>query len=104
MDSPVRWEYREGKPTYTLMLRRSIEVCIRFLERMRRAQAAYSARRDRLQISTWTRCWARSNQESLQTSFCSTPTRWDDIHNVEKVHAVVLNGRYLTRDDLEKML
>ena len=28
----------------------------------------------------------------------------DDIHNVEKVHAVVLNGRYLTRDDLEKML
>jgi hypothetical protein len=28
----------------------------------------------------------------------------DDIHNVEKVNAVVLNGRYLTRDDLEKML
>jgi hypothetical protein len=28
----------------------------------------------------------------------------DDIHNVEKVHAVVLNGRYLTRDNLEKML
>ena len=28
----------------------------------------------------------------------------DDIHNVEKVHAVVLNGRYLTRDELEKML
>jgi hypothetical protein len=28
----------------------------------------------------------------------------DDIHNVEKVHAVVLNGRYLTRDDLGKML
>ena len=28
----------------------------------------------------------------------------DDIHNVAKVHAVVLNGRYLTRDDLEKML
>jgi Amidohydrolase family len=28
----------------------------------------------------------------------------DDIHNVEKVYAVVLNGRYLTRDHLEKML
>jgi imidazolonepropionase-like amidohydrolase len=28
----------------------------------------------------------------------------DDIHNVEKVDAVILNGRYLTRDDLEKML
>ena len=28
----------------------------------------------------------------------------DDIHNVEKVNAVVLNGRYLTRDDLEKIL
>ena len=28
----------------------------------------------------------------------------DDIHNVEKVHAVMLNGRYLTRDNLEKML
>jgi len=28
----------------------------------------------------------------------------EDIHNVEKVQAVVLNGRYLTRDDLEKML
>ncbi len=28
----------------------------------------------------------------------------DDIHNVEKVHAVVLNGRYLTRNELEKML
>ena len=28
----------------------------------------------------------------------------DDIHNVEKIHAVVLNGRYFTRDELEKML
>lgn len=28
----------------------------------------------------------------------------DDIHNVENVQAVVLNGRYLTRDDLEKLL
>jgi len=28
----------------------------------------------------------------------------DDIHNVEKIHAVVLNGRYLTRNEIEKML
>ena len=28
----------------------------------------------------------------------------DDIHNTRKIHAVVLNGRYLSRADLDEML
>jgi hypothetical protein len=42
MDSPVHWECREADQHTTLCYGRSIEVCIRFLERMRRAQVAFT--------------------------------------------------------------
>ena len=42
MDSPVHWECREANQHTTLCYGRSIEVCMRFLERMRRAQVAFT--------------------------------------------------------------
>src|SRR5207253_3561869 len=42
MDSPVHWECREADQHTTLCYGRSIEVCMRFLERMRRAQVAFT--------------------------------------------------------------
>ena len=48
--------------------------------------------------------WAASRPASSPTWSCSTPTRWKDIRNTQRIRAVVANGRLYRRADLDRLL
>ena len=58
----------------------------------------------RQSFSGWKIGWGRSRREKLADLVLLDANPLDDIRNTQKIAAVIVNGRYFSRADLDKML